>query len=135
MKLTEAGGIANISGYLAHQTHKKLECQLGSGVLISDQKLPLGEIDNNVQDALPECYDYIRLQDRGGLLYTSDFTLKLINLGLCVFGAIANDSSLRTKFFSSHSTKMSSTMCFELWWDKIIHLCNVNVSHIFSYFV
>ena len=105
MELTEAGGIVNISGYLAHQAHKKLKCRRCLGVLVSDQEVALCEIDNDVRDTLPECYDYIRLQDRGGLMYPSDFAVKLTILGLEVFGAIVNDPSLRTKFFSSHSTE------------------------------
>ena len=74
-------------------------------MLLTDREIPQVTIDIDVKDDLPDYYDYIRLQDRSGLMYPTDTCMHITMLALESFGAIINDSERSRKLTSLNSAE------------------------------
>ena len=68
-----------IAGYVAHNIKKKLKCQVCISRVSLDEKLEADVADN---------YQYLKFLDRGGLKWSTDFTLSVCSSTYQVFEAL-----------------------------------------------
>lgn len=104
----EAGGVGHFSGYVSRSACRNLHCEDYKAAIVMNKELPRVPVDGGeyVRSVLLEMFHAMtELQDRGGLLYTSDECIYFVMVGLEVFKAIVKPAKLWAKLMAVHSAE------------------------------